>query len=344
MRIFLVGYQTLMMNRGGPTYKILKMKEHLGKHGVDAQLYNMWEQDYNLGEGDIFHIFNASISTYDVAKNLKSKGLPYVVNPIFYSNRSAKEIKIYRKVSGLLKKAFVRSHNDYDLTKSVCDGAEYVLPNTDAEGDLLHHGLEVSRENMITMHNGVERRFYDADPSLFIDKYGLKDFILYVGHIGPERKNVLRILKAAEQIDHPFVLIADIMKDGEGPQCKEIIERNKHIHYLGWMRHDDPMLESAYAAADTFVLSSTFETPGRAALEAALAKTKIIITPNGGTKEYFKKMALYPDPLAVNEIKLSIEKSLNKKFPDELRQFVYDNFIWEKIAHKHIELYRNINE
>lgn len=340
----MTGYQTLMMNRGGPTYKIQKTKEHLEKLGLEVILYDMWEKKYGLGKGDIFHIFSASISTYDMAKNLKSKGLPYVVNPIFYSNLSASQIKIYRKASGFLKKAFVRSYNDYDLTKYICDGAEFVLPNTDAEGDLLHDGLEVSRKNMLTMRNGVEERFYHATPELFVKKYGLKDFLLYVGHIGPYRKNTLRILKAAEKIDRPFVLIADMLKDGEAPACREIIERNKHIFYLGWMDHDDPMLESAYAAADSFILSSTFETPGRAALEAALAGAKIIITPNGGTKEYFGNHALYPNPRKVDEIADAAEKSFNKKKSNCLRNHIRENFIWEKIAYKHAELYRKINE
>ncbi len=39
----------------------------------------------------------------------------------------------------------------------------------------------------------VDARFYDADPNLFIKQYGVKDFILYVGHIGWGRKNLLSL-------------------------------------------------------------------------------------------------------------------------------------------------------
>ena len=41
--------------------------------------------------------------------------------------------------------------------------------------------------------------------------------------------------------------------------------------WLGRLDHHDPLLASAYAAARVFALPSWFETPGLAALEAALA-------------------------------------------------------------------------
>ena len=43
------------------------------------------------------------------------------------------------------------------------------------------------------------------------------------------------------------------------------------VRWLGASDHDDPLLASAYAAARVFALPSWFETPGLAALEAALA-------------------------------------------------------------------------
>ena len=70
------------------------------------------------------------------------------------------------------------------------------MPNTIAEGELLINGLEVNRNKTEVIHNGVEERFAEADPTIFQKRYGLKDFILYVGHLGPYRKNGLNMLKA----------------------------------------------------------------------------------------------------------------------------------------------------
>ena len=49
--------------------------------------------------------------------------------------------------------------------------------------------------------------------------------------------------------------------------------------WLGRLDHHDPLLASAYAAARVFALPSWFETPGLAALEAALAGCSVAITP-----------------------------------------------------------------
>ena len=95
MKIYLASYQTLMINRGGPTYKILCLKDTLEKLGVDVCLFNMWDYDLKFTDDDLVHIFNANIHTYPMANNLKLYGAKYVVNPIFYSNHSAQKIHLY---------------------------------------------------------------------------------------------------------------------------------------------------------------------------------------------------------------------------------------------------------
>ena len=68
------------------------------------------------------------------------------------------------------------------------------------------------------------------------------------------------------------------------------------VTWLGRLEHDDPLLASAYAAARVFALPSWFETPGLAALEAALAGSAVAITPFGSTREYFGDLVTYCRP------------------------------------------------
>ena len=68
------------------------------------------------------------------------------------------------------------------------------------------------------------------------------------------------------------------------------------VAWLGRLDHDDPLLASAYAAARVFALPSWFETPGLAALEAALAGCAVVITPYGSTREYFGGLVAYARP------------------------------------------------
>ena len=68
---------------------------------------------------------------------------------------------------------------------------------------------------------------------------------------------------------------------------KCVKEAGSNVKFLGDLDHSSDMLRSAYAACDVFVLPGWFETPGLAALEAALAGAKVVATKGGSTKEYF---------------------------------------------------------
>ena len=83
--------------------------------------------------------------------------------------------------------------------------------------------------------------------------------------------------------------------------------------WLGRLEHDDPLLASAYAAARVFALPSWFETPGLAALEAALAGCAVVITPFGSTREYFGELVEYARPGRPGEIDQALAEVLGAR-------------------------------
>ena len=342
MRIFLASYQSLHLHRGGPTYKLAHTKKALEELGLEVHYFDMWDRTIKFSDDDIVHIFNASISTYALAVNLKSAGIKYVVNPIFFSNHKAGKLQIYRKLDNLWRKIFLRSYSDYSLTKAVCDNAELVLPNTAAEGELLINGLDVERDKTTVIFNGVEKRFAEANGELFYQKYGLKDYVLYVGHLGPYRKNGLNIIKALKKVNAPVVIVADVFKDAAGEKCRAEIAKAENITHIEWIDHEDPMLASAYAGCKVFALPTRYETPGRAALEAGLAGANIVITPHGGTKEYFGEYAEYIDPDSVESIRNAVNEALVKPKNEKLKNHILKNFIWSVIAEKTIKIYDKV--
>ena len=342
MKIHLATYMSIMLNRGGPTYKIQQMYKSLKELDVDVCYFDMWDNKLKLTKNDLVHMFNASVNTYGLAVNLASYGARYVINPIFFSNHPAWKIRIYQKMHTAAKLLLKRSYSDYDYYAETCRNACKVLPNTIAEGEILVNGLGVDRNKVKVIQNGVEERFANADPKLFHEKYGIKDFVLYVGHLGSYRKNGINTIKALQKLDHQSVIIADVLKNNEGDWCRQQIEESKNITLIEWIEHDDPLLASAYAAANTFILPTMYETPGRAALEAGLAKCKIVITPYGGTKEYFKGYVNYAEPKSVNAILHSIQGTLNMQQTDELQNHILNNFTWKKIALKTVDLYRDV--
>jgi glycosyltransferase involved in cell wall biosynthesis len=102
------------------------------------------------------------------------------------------------------------------------------------------------------------------------------------------------------------------------------------------------LLASAYSACDVFVLPSQYETPGISALEAALAGAKIVITPFGGTRDYFGNNAVYVDPTSVEDIAKGIQTALGKGKDAELREHIRKEFTWNKVGEKTKQAYEHV--
>jgi glycosyltransferase involved in cell wall biosynthesis len=342
LKICFATYTGVTVTSGGPFIKINDLKVHLEKKGIEVGLFNLWEANKDFKDYDLFHVFGGNFAVYDLCRHLIANNVKYVVNPIIYSKRSVTAVKMMSEADKIFKKILNGIRFDYGFTREICEWSDLVLPNTLAEADLLEKGLSVSKRKIRIIHNGVSEKFLNGDPKLFKQKYGIENFILYVGHLGPARKNGLALLKALQLTDHPAVIIGKISSTEEGEKIKEELKVNSKIVFIDGLDNDSDLLRSAYAACDTFVLPSLFETPGRAALEAALAGAKIVITPNGGTKDYFKDMAEYVNPLSIDSIKTGINKMLNKSKDGKLKEYVMQNFLWHKIADETINVYNEV--
>ncbi|MFA5833207.1 MAG: glycosyltransferase [Bacteroidota bacterium] len=341
MNITFATYQSLSLLHGGPRVQILQTKHELEKLGVKVSLFQPWDH-FDKKSSDLVHIFSANLGTFHLASVLNIFSIPFVSSSIFFTQHSPAYIRTILGISKALKNFKSGIWTNYDYTKQICDWSRAVLPNTHDEGKLLHEGLGVLSNKISVVPNGVEARFEFGDPSLFKKKYGIENFILNVGHIGPARKNVLQLIKALKQIDHPAVIIGKVSGTPEGKKCLEEAKGSKNILIIDGLENDSEMLASAYAACNVFVLPSLFETPGIAALEAALAGAKIVITPYGGTKDYFNSMATYVEPGSVESIKSGIITSLNAQKKPMLKEHMKKEFLWSRVAEKTLAVYKQV--
>ena len=341
MKVVVAGYQAVSILHGGPSTQIRNTVKYLPRYGTEVAMFDPWTP-LRKGDCDIFHLFAANIGTYHLAREIHALGIPLVVSSITYSRHSPAFVAIALRAERAFQRLGKGVWFDYTLAADICGWAARVLPNTEAERELLSRGLGVPQPKINVIPNGVDERFYTADPSPFIRQYGLRDFILNVGHTGHARKNVLALIRALAGIDRPAVIIGRFIAGPYGDVCREEAARNKHILLIDGLDNSSEMLASAYAACDTFVLPSQFETPGIAALEAGLAGAKVVITPHGGTKEYFGGMAQYVDPGSVDSIRAGIRAALEKPRTFELREHIRRNFLWQKVAEKTAEAYRSV--
>ena len=165
--------------------------------------------------------------------------------------------------------------------------------------------------------------------------------MLFVGRVEP-RKNVLGLIRAVARMGVPLVVIG-APPPGHESYAEECRRAGLgFVRWLGAMDHDDPVLASAYAAARVFALPSWFETPGLAALEAALAGCAVVITPYGCTREYFGDRVEYARPDRVSEIRTAVLRGWTLGPDLRLADHVGARFLWSDVARRTAEVYDQV--
>ncbi|MEO0092871.1 MAG: glycosyltransferase family 4 protein [candidate division WOR-3 bacterium] len=339
-KILFGSFSAISVLGGGVKVQMASLASALKRLNYEVEFFNP-ATEYNLKEYSLFHLFAAHLGTYHLGRALHSLAVKMVVTPVFFSRRSPMQLYLLIKLAKTLRQ-LGGIWTEHIFTQELCEMATLVTPNTKQEASLLIKGLGIESKKIKILPNGVDDRFYNADPKPFIEKYQLKDFILYVGHIGYKRKNLLTLIQALTEINHPAVLIGPVLETDYGRICLKTAQQNKNIRIISGLPSDSALLASAYAACDVFVLPSFYETPGLAALEAGLAGAKIVITKYGGTDEYFGHYAEYIEPRSIQSIRQGIIKALDKKKDPSLTEHIRANFLWEKSAQKLSEIYQAV--
>ena len=331
---------------GGET-KLLETKKYMEQQGIEVHLFDQWHS--KLKDYDILQIFGSQSSHLDLCEAAKIYKTAVAVFPILWLDwRSA--ISLYTDFRKRIK--YLASFSKLVLfsryaskTRRLFLKADLLFPNSVAEAKQVKNIFRIPEHKIVVVPNGVDKRFAEANPEEFIQKYGLSDFILYVGSFN-ERKNQLRLIRAMKDTDIPIVFIGEPQGIG-GPEYYEKCKReaSKNMFFLGYIHHDSSLLMSAYAAADTFVLPSLYETPGRSALEAGLAGAKVVITDGGCTKDYFQEYATYVKPNNLDSIRKGVLSTYyNKNKEPCLKDHILQNYAWEVVVKEIIKSYQTLIE
>ena len=338
MKVLFGSFSAVTVLGGGVEVQMRSLARELGKLDIKVELFDPWKR-YELKDYAFFHLFGSHVGTYHLGRAMHGLGMRLIVTPVFYSRHSPSRVAASVGIAGKVRQrgGFWTEHM---FCKELCDMAELVLPDTRDEMEMLAKGFGVPAEKMQELPNGVEERFANATPDLFVREHGLRDFVLYVGHIGPARKNVFPMLKAVKKLGVPAVLIGPVSETGYANQCMKLIGETPGIKVIPGLAPDSPMLESAYAACDTFVLPSLYETPGLAALEAGLAGAKVCVTRHGGTQEYFAEFATYLDPSSEESIANAIKQTLARKKDSVLRDRIRANYLWPRAGETLAAIYK----
>jgi glycosyltransferase involved in cell wall biosynthesis len=328
---------------GGGEVQLIETARHLEGLGHAVRPFVPWID--RIEQSRLLHLFGMSREGLELARVARSRGVAVVVSPICWLEPRAFGPLAGSRLGGIgaRLKWLARGVAPRGLgwRGSLLRLADLVLPNSEAEADQLVSRFGADRDRVEVVPNGVDRRFDGADPAVARERFGAEPFALFVGRIEP-RKNVMGAIQAARRAGRRLVVIGGVVPGHEDYARRCGKAGGSAVTWVGAVAATDPLLASSYAAARVLVLPSWFETPGLAALEAALAGCAVVITPYGSTREVFGDRVRYARPDRVGEIAEAISDAWSVGPDASLRDHVRSLYLWDRVARRTAEAYARV--
>lgn len=342
-RVALAGPLAACSTPGGGEVQLRSLAAWLPSTGIDARLWRPWEDHWD--RIDVLHLVGSSPEFVPLVKAARRAKKPVVLSPVAWF-----------RARDLWREPWSISHRLWALGKftaraaypalpswrrELYHGVDLLLPNSHAEAAQLARFFSVPAAKVRVTPNGVDDRFAAADASHFTSATGWTDFVLCVGRIEP-RKNQLSLLRALRGTGLPVVLIGEVVPGHEAylQACRRA--GGDRALFLGNVAHDDPLLASAYAACRCMALVSWYETPGLAALEAALSGAPLVLTADGACQEYFSDFARYVAPFHLPRIRRAVLDAVATERSPRLAAHVMSRFTASAVAQATKEAYETL--
>lgn len=342
MRILFQNRSNAFTHWGGDTVVMERYRELLTARGHHVTIDVEGREDPT--SFDLVHLFNFALPglIQELGKRAHAAGVPFVVTTLaedvasFHLQSHALSRVLERYVAeGQDARWFERNRVDIKSVapcapfdnRWVAQHAALLLTNGARESASLRAHYD-NIGSIIEVPLGFDQP-KEADPSLFINRYGVKDFIFSVGRI-ETRKNQLMLLKALEQIDIPLVIAGGgFSYQPEYDAAVRAFKRKGKTVILD--RLDPEMLASAYAAARIHALPSWFELPGLVSLETAWLGKNIVATDRGTLFDYLGELPFYADPAdersIANAVVAAYYSPVREGIADAARQWSWDRAI-----------------
>lgn len=296
MRVGVLSYPMLFQRKGGLQIQILETINALQSLGVEAKLVNPIVE--SLADFDVIHVFSAINGNHRIIETARSLERPVVLSPLIrpsWTRWTGRRAELLERIQGRLSQWQIPS--SYHQISSALTNAHRIVALGETEKNSIETAFRIHAEKITVIPNGISKQFFNATPQRFVEQYGIKEgFVLNVAAINPH-KNQAAILQALGDYNCPIVLIGECLKEDLDYLAQ--LKSHVNVRYLGSLRHDDPILSSAYAAAGVFVLPSHDEVMPLSVMEALAAGTPVVMTfdtsarrSTNGTAGCRRKMAL----------------------------------------------------
>jgi glycosyltransferase involved in cell wall biosynthesis len=296
----------------------------------------------NIRNYDLLHIHAIFSYSSTIAMAIaRLQKVPYIVRPLgqlctWSLQQSARKKQIYLRI---IEKSNLNQSQSIHFT-SALEQQEASLLNLTSPSFILPHGLSIP-PIIPNAYQRLRQHFnLPADEPI----------ILFLSRLHP-KKGLDYLIPALGKLSHyrfTFILAGSGDPDYENEIKSLLVSEGiqNRTHLTGFIKRE--IKDLLMQGADLFALTSYSENFGISVLESLAAGTPVIITPGVALSDIVEQQQIGSvAELDVNEISAAIQHFLDnpqeaKKMGDCARQFILDNYTWDRIALKMISVYQNL--
>jgi glycosyltransferase involved in cell wall biosynthesis len=296
----------------------------------------------NIRNYDLLHIHAIFSYSSTIAMAIaRLQTVPYIVRPLgqlctWSLQQSARKKQIYLRI---IEKSNLNHSQSIHFTSEL-EQQEASLLNLTSPSFILPHGLSIP-PIIPNAYQRLRQHFnLPAD----------EPTILFLSRLHP-KKGLDYLIPALGKLSHyrfTFILAGSGDPDYENEIQSLLVSHGieNRTHLTGFIKGE--IKELLIQGADLFALTSYSENFGISVLESLAAGTPVIITPGVALSDLVEQQQIGSvAELDVNEISAAIQHFLDnpqksQEMGDRARQFILDNYTWDKIALKMVSVYEDI--
>lgn len=352
LRVLMKNRPNALVQRGGDTLVMEKTAQALQQSGVEVVIDLQGQVD--PAQFDLLHLFNFALPDLLRAQAEKAEqvGVPFVVTslcedvPNFHNQSHAYSSALIQYVHSGQNRQWWQSQEPYLMQVGRCarfnndwvaQRAAALLSSGSGESKVLRRDYPKAGQ-IVDVPFGFQS-VGQADAELFVNKYGVRDFVFCVGRL-ESRKNQLMLLKALEDSELTVVLAGgDFSYQPDYAAAVSGFKRRGKTVVLKWLTPDE--LASAYQAARLHALPSWYELPGLVSIESARQGRNIVATDTGSTRDYLGDAAFYCKPNDEQSIFNAVMAAYYAPKRDGLEDLP-TQYTWERTARETIKVYHQV--
>ena len=307
----------------------------LRAYGHEVDFVNNWK-DYNWKEYDAIHFVGQGVWIPRVLNQIRRLNDKCIFSPIYDPHPiwESKKQFLLKKVANLTNGKFHCML--WDETQAFKNFNRYSV-RSKHEAEAIVRLFDVPREKIDLVPLGYSENI----PINSTETYTKENFVLHISLLSQPRKNVIRLVKAANKYGFRLVLAGNKGTDEEFAPIRKEIGNNKNIQVLGFISEEEKI--NLYKRAKVFALPSIQEGVGIVALDAAVYGADIVITNIGGPQEYYCGMAEVVNPYDVDAIgKACVRLLEGETHQPKLRNLVLQEYSPKAICDKLISSYQKL--